>query len=167
MESIVEDLSSVNFDENLKDGEEYKKVATFGASDDPRMQYDLVDKTSIQNINPTQEYLLQEDKMDYLVPRTEEAIKKGHHCDLPLSFLSIKEGEVEIGKHWYLQHYPKLTDEMAELLARYNWGDMKFMTKKSAKNERKKYKKKNNKDKEITTCDKFTKTHGNFIVEFN
>ena len=74
MESIVEDLSSVNFDENLKDGEEYKKVATFGASDDPRMQYDLVDKTSIQNIDPTQEYLIQEDKMDYLVPRTEEAI---------------------------------------------------------------------------------------------
>ena len=159
--------NSVEYDKELRDGEEYRKVAVFGASDDTRLQYDLVDKTKKQPKDHTEDYLEHEDSMDYLIPRDEEAIQKGHHCDLPISFLSIKEGEVETGKMWYLQHYPKLSEEMAELLARYNWGDMKFMTKKSAKNERKKYKKKHNKDKKITDCDKLEKKEGKFIVEFN
>jgi hypothetical protein len=167
MEVVAKDLSKVDFDETLKDGQEYKKVATFGADDDPRLQYDLVNKNEIQQKDLTENFLACEDKMDYMIPRDEEAIKKGHHCDLPISFLSIQEGDVETGKMWYLQHYPKLSEEMAELLARYNWGDMKFMTKKSAKNQRKKYEKKNNKKKPITECEQFTKKHGNFIVSFN
>ena len=47
--------------------------------------------------------------------------------DMPLSFMAIKEGEVEKGKNWYLQKDPKLPDGIAELMARYNWGDLKHM----------------------------------------
>jgi len=50
----------------------------------------------------------------------------------------IKEGEIQKGKEWYLQYDPKLPEEIAEMMARYNWGDLKFMTKKSLKNKKKK-----------------------------
>ena len=164
MEAIAEDLSNINFDENLNDGQQYKHVATFGDTDDPRLQFDFVKKDIIEQKNLDE--VIASNKIDYLVPRDEDAIKKGHHCDLPLSFLSIKEGEVEMGKEWYLMNYPKLPDEMAELLARYNWGDMKFMTKKSAKNQRKKYEKKNHKKQPYQEEGVFQKKHGSFLVEF-
>ena len=164
VETIAEDLSNVNFDENLSDGQQYKHVATFGDMDDSRLQYDFVKKDIIEQKDLSE--VVASDNIDYLVPRDEEAIKKGHHCDLPLSFLSIKEGQVEMGKEWYLMNYPKLPEEMAELLARYNWGDMKFMTKKSVKNSRKKYEKKHHKKKDIKEDGMFQKKHGSFLVEF-
>jgi hypothetical protein len=61
---------------------------------------------------------------------------------IPSSFFMIKEGEIEKGKDWYLNHDPKLPNEIAEMMARYNWGDLKYMTKKSAKRDRKKLGKK-------------------------
>ena len=164
VETMAQDLSNINFDETLNDGQQYKHVATFGDTDDPRLQFDFVKKDTIEQKNLDD--VVPSSNIDYLVPRDEEAIKKGHHCDLPLSFLSIKEGQVEMGKEWYLMNYPKLPDEMAELLARYNWGDMKFMTKKSAKNQRKKYEKKFNKKKDVKEEGMFQKNHGSFLVEF-
>jgi len=57
--------------------------------------------------------------------------------------MEIKEGEVEKGKEWYLKRDPKLPDGIASLLARYNWGDLKYMpNKKQYKNAQKKLKKK-------------------------
>tara|TARA_Y100000310_G_C20656576_1_gene802258 strand:+ start:607 stop:1107 length:501 start_codon:yes stop_codon:yes gene_type:complete len=159
------DNSNIDFDENIGDGQGYKHVATFGDTENVRLQYDFVKKDIIEQKNLDE--IHPSSKMDYVIPRDEDAIKKGHHCDLPISFLSIKEGEVELGKEWYLTHYPKLPEEMAELLARYNWGDMKFMTKKSAKNQRKKYEKKHHKKKDIKEDNVFTKTEGTFLVEFN
>tara|TARA_R100001594_G_scaffold15114_1_gene31852 strand:+ start:4551 stop:5057 length:507 start_codon:yes stop_codon:yes gene_type:complete len=164
VETIAQDLSNINFDENLSDGQQYKHVAVFGDTDDSRLQYEFVKKDVIEQKDLSE--VVASDNIDYLVPRDEEAIKKGHHCDLPLSFLSIKEGQVEMGKEWYLMNYPKLPDEMAELLARYNWGDMKFMTKKSVKNSRKKYEKKHHKKKDIKEEGMFQKKHGSFLVEF-
>ena len=165
MEVIAEDLSNIDFDENIKEGKCYKHVATFGDTDDPRLQFDFVKKDNIENVNYDE--LHPSSKMDYLVPRDDEAIRKGHKSDMPISFLTIKEGEVELGKEWYLTHYPKLPEEIAELLARYNWGDMKFMTKKSAKNQRKKYEKKNHKKKDIKEDSGVNVKHGTFLVEFN
>ena len=83
---------------------------------------------------------------------------------LPLSFLSIKEGEVDKGKAWYLSNDPKLPDDIAELMARYSWGDLKHMTKKDAKNRRKKLSKKG---KDILDDDKFHFKKGKFIVSFD
>jgi len=89
------------------------------------------------------------DDIDYLVPRTEEDIKKGHKTDLPMSFFNIKEGDVESGKIWYQNKFPKLSDEFAYLLSRYNWGDLKYATKKSIRNNGKKVKKKTGKKDNI------------------
>jgi len=79
--------------------------------------------------------------VDYLVPRTDEE-KRKHNQDLPMSFFQIKEGDIEAGKQWYQNKFPKLSDEFAYLLSRYNWGDLKYATKKSIRNNAKKVKKK-------------------------
>ncbi len=83
---------------------------------------------------------------------------------LPLSFLAIKEGEVEKGKNWYIQNDPKLPDDIAELMARYSWGDLKHMTKKDAKNRRKKLAKKG---KDILDEEKFQYKKGKFVIDFS
>ena len=67
----------------------------------------------------------------------------GYTKDMPFSFMDIKEGEVEKGKEWYLKRDPKLPDGIAGLMARYNWGDLKYMpNKKQYKNAQKKLSKK-------------------------
>jgi hypothetical protein len=105
-------------------------------SDNPHMNYDFVSfdkvvkKDAVEYIN--------ENKIDYDV--------KFDKKTLPSSFLLIKEGEIQKGKEWYLQYDPKLPDEIAEMMARFNWGDLKYMTKKSAKRESKKLKNKKGKD---------------------
>jgi len=66
----------------------------------------------------------------------------GTYRKIPASFFMIKEGEIEKGKEWYLNYDPKLPVEIAEMMARYNWGDLKYMTKKTAKAQRKKLSKK-------------------------
>ena len=68
------------------------------------------------------------------------------------------------GKAWYLSNDPKLPDDIAELMARYSWGDLKHMTKKDAKNRRKKL---NKKGKDILDDDKFHFKKGKFIVSFD
>lgn len=82
----------------------------------------------------------------------------------PLSFLSIKEGEVDKGKEWYLRNDPKLPDDIAELMARYSWGDLKYLTKKDGKNNSKKFKKKG---KDVYTQKKLKVKTGKFIVDFD
>lgn len=88
-------------------------------------------------------YFTEYDKLDYSVPLTEEGIRKGHKEELPLSFFQIEEGDIESGKKWYINKFPQLPEEIADLLSRYNWGDLKYATKKSLRNDTKKYKKKN------------------------
>ena len=94
-------------------------------------------------------------RLDYTLPRTEEDIKKGHKEDLPISFFQVSN--VEEGKEWYMNKFPKLTDEFAHLLARYNWGDLKYATKKSMKNAKKKALKKNGKKDDIVKGIKINK----------
>ena len=88
--------------------------------------------------------------LDYNVPRDADAIKKGHTQDLPISFFTIAEGDVEAGKTWYQAKFPRLPDDFAYLLARYNFGDLKYATKKSLKNARKKSVKKTGKKVDVT-----------------
>jgi hypothetical protein len=101
-------------------------------SDNPHMNYDFVSfdkvvkKDAVEYIN--------ENKIDYDV--------KFDKKTLPSSFLLIKEGEIQKGKEWYLNYDPKLPDEIAEMMARFNWGDLKYMTKKSAREIEKNYHKK-------------------------
>jgi hypothetical protein len=101
-------------------------------SDNPHMNYDFVSFDKIEKKEPV-EYI-DSNKCDYDINVKDKKI--------PHSFFMIKEGEIEKGKEWYLKHDPKLPVEIAEMMARYNWGDLKYMTKKSAKNQRKKLAKK-------------------------
>ena len=83
---------------------------------------------------------------------------------LPLSFLGINDGEVDKGKEWYLRNDPKLPDDIAELMARYSFGDLKNLTKKEAKNKRKKLAKKGT---TIYEDQKLGVKKGEFVIEFN
>jgi hypothetical protein len=107
---------------------------------DKRMNYDFVSFKKIEKKHPI-EYI-NPDKIDYIIhnPNKDKCKLKE---DMPVSFMEIKEGEVEKGKEWYLKRDPKLPDGIASLLARYNWGDLKYMpNKKQYKNAQKKLKKK-------------------------
>ena len=115
-------------------------------TNDPRTNYYFCKEGD--NLAPSNQ--IGEEHIDYLVPRDETAINKGHKQDLPLSFFKIKEGDVEAGKVWYQNKFPKLDDEFAHILARYQWGDLKYATKKSLKNSRKKSVKKTGKKEEMT-----------------
>jgi len=107
---------------------------------DKKMNYDFVSFKEIEKKQPI-EYI-DPDKVDYLIhnPNKEKCKLKE---DMPFSFMDIKEGEVEKGKEWYLKRDPKLPDGIAGLMARYNWGDLKYMpNKKQYKNAQKKLSKK-------------------------
>ena len=104
-----------------------------------KMNYDFVSFEKIQKKAPL-EYI-DPKKVDYLIKNPDKENNKLKE-DMPMSFLEIKEGEIDKGKEWYLKRDPKLPDCMAELLARYNWGDIKNMpNKKQYKNAQKKLKK--------------------------
>jgi hypothetical protein len=80
------------------------------------------------------------DKYDFYVPLTKEERENTKHTEpLRVSFLQIKEGDVEKGIEWYRHYYPKLPSELVEIMARYNFGDLKFATRKSIRNNGKKY----------------------------
>ena len=106
-------------------------------SENPHMNYDFVSFDKIEKKEPL-EYV-DKNKCDYDINVKDP---KGDEKIIPQSFFMIKEGEIQKGKDWYLNHDPKLPNEIAEMMARYNWGDLKYMTKKSAKNQRKKLSKK-------------------------
>tara|TARA_R110000782_G_scaffold51796_1_gene111498 strand:- start:294 stop:806 length:513 start_codon:yes stop_codon:yes gene_type:complete len=57
-----------------------------------------------------------------------------------LSYLSVKS--VEEGIEWYQKEFPKLPDELYEMMSRWNFGDLNQITKKELKNKKKKDKKK-------------------------
>lgn len=90
--------------------------------------------------------VVKKDDVEYIDEKKIDYDVKFDKKTLPSSFLLIKEGEIQKGKEWYLQYDPKLPDEIAEMMARFNWGDLKYMTKKSAKRESKKLKNKKGKD---------------------
>lgn len=168
LKKIMEETDPSKKENMLKDAlddfklnEEPKLIATL-QTDDPRACYDIVDLN--QKVKVDKSNYISQNKMDYKIPRDEDAIRKGHKEDMPISFLSIKDGEIQKGKEWYLSNFNKLPPEIAELLARYNWGDLKYQTKKKVKNDRKKALRKGKKYEPLSNL-KVNK--GNFVVDFN
>lgn len=168
LKKIMEETDPSKKENMLKDAlddfklnEEPKLIATL-QTDDPRACYDIVDLN--QKVKVDKSNYIPQNKMDYKIPRDEDAIRKGHKEDMPISFLSIKDGEIQKGKEWYLTNFNKLPPEIAELLARYNWGDLKYQTKKKVKNDRKKALRKGKKYEPLSNL-KVNK--GNFVVDFN
>lgn len=141
---------------------------------DKRLSYDFVSFDKIVEEDKTGEVpimCIDGRKIDYPIeidPKIEGIGKVAFMTDkenvVPISFLSIKEGDVERGKEWYLRNDPKLPDDIAELMARYSWGDLKDMTKKDAKNKRKKLSKKG---KNILDDNKLEVKKGSFKIAFD
>ena len=122
------------------------KIVGIVNTDEARVNFEFVDLNhKVIKIYKDHE----EDRLDYEVPLDEEAKRKGHTQALPLSFFQIEYGDVEAGQAWYQYHFPKLSDDVALLLARYNFGDLKYATKKSIRNDKKKHLKKFSKPKAI------------------
>jgi len=140
---------------------ECPKVVATAYHNNPQATYDFVklDQPIVKNYTE----LVDGSKVDYNIPRDEDAIKKGFTDDLPISFLSIKEGEIEKGTAWYQNRFDKLPPEMASLLARYNWGDLKYQTKKKIKNDKKKALKKGKNYEPIA----FSVKQGKYFVNFD
>jgi len=123
--------------------------------------YDFVSFKNIETTDPI-EYI-DKSKIDYIIhnPNKEECKLKE---DMPMSFMEIEEGDVESGKDWYLHRDPKLPEGIAELLARYNWGDLKTMPhNKQYKNAQKKAKKRG---KDIMDTS-FKMERGDFVMDFS
>ena len=115
-------------------------------SDDTRLNYMIVDPPTDELEVPegccglaTNTVMTPIDKYDFYIPLPTQVTN--HDVPLPSSFLQIKEGEVEKGIDWYRRHYPKVPDELIEIMARYNFGDLKYATRKSVRNDAKKYRK--------------------------
>ena len=126
------------------------------------MCYDFVSFKEIHKKDPI-EYI-DPKKVDYTIHNPDKENCKLKE-DMPFSFLDIKEGEVKKGKEWYLKKDPKLPEGIAELMARYNWGDLKNMpNKKQYKNAQKKLQKKG---KDILGDGKLCAKKGCFVVEFD
>jgi len=115
-------------------------------TDDPMLNYEFVNPHH-RIIKTYKDH--DDGRLDFDVPRSKEAIKKGHTQDLPLSFFQIEEGDILGGKAWYQCKFPKLSDDLAELMARYNWGDLKYATKKSMKQRKKRSRRKGGKKEDV------------------
>lgn len=81
-----------------------------------------------------------------------------------LSYLKVKS--IEEGSDWYKQQFPKLPDDLCDIMARWNWGDLNDLTKKKLKNDKKKIKsgKHNKKIKELYNLDV---KKGDFVLRFD
>ena len=122
---------------------------------DPRLNYEVVPQPPLEELGflpdgeggvglVSNEHEIPLDKFDFYVPLTDEDRANTKHTEaLPLSFLQIKEGDVDAGIEFYKRYYPKVPDELIEIMARYNFGDLKYATRKSIRNDAKKYAKKN------------------------
>lgn len=81
-----------------------------------------------------------------------------------LSYMKVKD--VEEGSVWYRQEFPKLPDDLCDIMARWNWGELDTLTKKKLKNDKKKIKsgKANKKTKQLYNLDI---KRGDFVLDFN
>ena len=114
------------------------KQAVYHASD-PKAGYTLV-SADAEDYNPTSVEWVSGDKVDYnLVAPESFEMKPGGHAGLPMSYLQIHT--VEAGTEWYKAN-TKYPDEVCEMMAKYEWGDLKHTTKKEFRNQKKKTTKK-------------------------
>ena len=81
-----------------------------------------------------------------------------------LSYMNVKN--VEEGADWYKTEFPKLPDDLCDIMARWNWGELETLTKKKLKNDKKKIKagKANKKTKQLYNLEA---KQGNFVLRFD
>ena len=142
---FVEEYKKPNGNIQLIDNRNNMLSYTCGSADETKNEYTSLDAydyhVSAETLNK-----LRSDK------------KEVHKDGVPMSFLQITN-EID-GIDWYRNHYPKLAEELLPVIARYHWGEP--ITKKAVKNERKKFNKKLDKEK-----NKIIRKSGNFVLDFN
>ena len=119
-------------------------------STDPKASYTLVDQNA-EDYNPASVEWVPGSRVDYNLVAPESFEKKPGfaklHAGLPMSYLQITS--VEAGTEWYKAN-TKYPDEVCEMMAKYEWGDLKYTTKKEFKNQKKKTERKKNKPQGLT-----------------
>ena len=111
-------------------------------SDDPRANYIILNPDAPEDYNPSCVEWVDPGKVDYGLCRAEGDVA------LPQSFLQIDS--VEQGAEWYRANSP-YPDLVCDMLARYEWGDLKYTTPKEFKNQKKKRERKATKTAQVTT----------------
>ena len=116
-------------------------------SGDPKASYTLVSPEA-EDYNPASVEWVPGSRVDYNLVAPESFEKKpGGMSGLPMSYLQIQS--VEAGTEWYKAN-TKYPDEVCEMMAKYEWGDLKRTTKKEFKNLKKKTARKKNKPQGFT-----------------
>ena len=126
-------------------------------SNNPKASYSLVSPIAIQaDYNPAAVQMVDSAKVDYdLAPKD----KAEHtHIGLPLSYLHLNT--VPEATQWFKDHtrYP---DMVCEMLARYEFGELSYTTKKEFRNMKKKANKKKSKEASLQV------KKGNILVKFD
>ena len=111
-------------------------------SDDARANYSILNPEAPADYNPSVVEWVDPQKVDYNMCRAEG------ETALPQSFLQINS--VEQGAEWYRANSP-YPDLVCDMLARYEWGDLRYTTPKEFKNQKKKRERKVRKSVQITT----------------
>ena len=102
---------------------------------DAKASYTLLSPDA-EDYNPASVEWVSGEKLDYNLVAPESFERKpGGHGGLPMSYLQIKT--VEAGTEWYKAN-SKYPDEVCEMMAKYEWGDLSRTTKKEFKNIKKK-----------------------------
>ena len=119
---------------------------------DAKASYTLLSPcAAAEDYNPASVEWVPGEKVDYnLVARESFEKKPGFvklHAGLPMSYLQIKT--VEAGTEWYKAN-SKYPDEVCEMMAKYEWGDLSRTTKKEFKNIKKKTQRKKEKGPGLT-----------------
>eukprot|EP01047_Picozoa_sp_COSAG01_P036749 COSAG01_NODE_2882_length_6914_cov_40.714894_10_plen_155_part_00 len=131
-------------------------------TDDVKTSYTMINPKAPEDYIPTSIEWVEPDKVDYnyLPDQSLQHKYKNsqiQHKGLPMSFLQIQT--VEEGAEYYkaTTQYPDL---VCEMLARYEWGDLRYTTKKEFKNQKKK------RERKKTTPQTLKVTKGNLVVKF-
>ena len=144
------------------------KVEKYIMADDNRLNYCFIKKEELENPNKDLKVEWEEidrDQIDYGVviekgePETEESVGTLDKV-VSGSMLSIKNEEDAID--WYRDKHPELPDGLAEIFAKYHFGEeTTSKDKEERKAKSKKHKNKNKYDKKLKV------KQGNFVVQFD
>ena len=137
------------------------KQANYWASDAKASYTLLAPEAVTADYNPASVEWVSGEKLDYNLVAPESFERKPGGCvGLPMSYLQIKS--VEAGTEWYKAN-SKYPDEVCEMMAKYEWGDLSRTTKKEFKNMKKKTAKKARKGQGPA----LTVKRGPFVVPFD
>jgi len=165
------ELEKVEFDKEIESVEvEPSKTCSMLLTDDLRCNYICGSKGTQGDFDMKDYKIADQNKIDYNIVKQEEAEKEQESDTKPImddsldkrnSISYMKVTSVEEGEEWYRQNFPKVPEDLYQLMSRWSFGDLSETTKKSIKNKKKKDLKKKNKEPQGLQVEK-----GSFVVTF-